>query len=61
MSQGKYGRIQSHGSHVALKEQQILQELAAKYEVHPNQISACKLNFVQNPVSLFTKARKNEE
>jgi transposase len=45
----------------ALIEQQTLQQLAQKYEVHPNQISAWKQEFVQNSVSIFTKGKKKEE
>jgi transposase len=45
----------------ALKEQQTLQELAQKYEVHPNQISIWKQEFLQNSASVFTKGKKREE
>ena len=45
----------------ALKEQQTLQELANKYEVHPNQISSWKQEFIQNSASLFSKGKKKEE
>ncbi len=45
----------------ALKEQQTLQELAHKYEVHPNQISSWKQEFLQNSASVFTKGKKKEE
>lgn len=45
----------------AIKEQQTLQELASKYEVHPNQISSWKQEFLQNSASLFTKGKKKEE
>lgn len=45
----------------ALKEQQTLQELAHKYEVHPNQISLWKQEFLQNSASIFTKGKKKEE
>ena len=45
----------------ALKEQQTLQELAHKYEVHPNQISSWKQEFLQNSGSVFTKGKKKEE
>ncbi len=42
----------------ALKEQQTLQELAQKYEVHPNQISAWKQEFIKNASDVFTKGKK---
>ena len=50
----------------ALKEQQTLQELANKYEVHPNQISSWKQEFLQNSASVFIpagnrKGKKKEE
>ena len=44
----------------ALKEQQTLQELAQKYEVHPNQISTWKQEFIKNASSVFTKGKKKE-
>lgn len=45
----------------ALKEQQTLQELAHKHEVHPNQISIWKQEFLQNSASVFAKGKKKEE
>jgi transposase len=45
----------------AVKEQQTLQELAQKYELHPNQISSWKQEFVQNSASVFTQGKKKEE
>lgn len=42
----------------ALKEQQTLQELAQKYEFHPNQISSWKQEFLQNSASVLTHCRK---
>ena len=45
----------------ALKEQQTLQQLAHKYEVHPNQISSWKQEFLQHSASVFTKGKKKEE
>lgn len=44
----------------ALKEQQTLQELAQKYEVHPNQISAWKQEFIKKASSVFTKENKKD-
>jgi transposase len=45
----------------ALKEEQTLQELSQKYEVHPNQISSWKQEFLQNSASVFTKGTKKEQ
>ena len=45
----------------ALKEQQTLQELAQKFELHPNQISAWKQEFLQNSASVFTQGKKKEQ
>ena len=44
----------------ALKEQQTLQELAQKYEVHPNQISAWKQEFIKNGSSVFAKGKRKD-
>ena len=45
----------------ALKEQHTLQELAQKFELHPNQISAWKQEFLEKSASVFTTGKKKEE
>lgn len=44
----------------ALKEQQTLQQLAQKYELHPNQISQWKQEFLKNASVVFTKGKKKD-
>lgn len=46
----------------ALKEQMTLQELASKYEVHPNQISGWKKEFLDKASLVFeTKGKKDSD
>ena len=38
----------------AIKETMTLNELASKYDIHPNQISQWKTHFLKNAVSVFS-------
>lgn len=45
----------------ALKERETLQQLALKYELHPNQISQWKQEFLENSSIVFEKKNTIEE
>lgn len=42
----------------ALKEQMTLQELAKKFDVHPNQITGCKRDFLENASVVVKRIRR---
>jgi len=44
----------------ALKEQMTAQELSSKYEVHANQISTWKTEFISNASSIFEGKKQKE-
>jgi transposase len=39
----------------ALQERETIQEIGKKYEIHPNQISTWKSQFLANAISVFEK------
>lgn len=45
----------------ALKEKTTLAELAQKYELHPQQITNCKKEFLANGDAVFDKGEKKQE
>lgn len=45
----------------ALKERATLSELAQKFELHPNQISAWKQEFLSKSASVFESTDENEK
>jgi transposase-like protein len=45
----------------AVKEERTLQELAEKYQVHPNQISAWKKKLLEQSATIFEKKNRKDE
>lgn len=45
----------------ALKERNTLQELAAKYEIHPQQITDWKRHFIDNSEAAFSRKAAGED
>jgi len=45
----------------AIKEQQTIQELAAKYELHPTQNNIWKREFLDNSEKVFAGEKKEEQ
>jgi transposase len=47
----------------ALQERETIQEIGKKYEIHPNQISTWKSQFLANAISVFEKgvAKSDDE
>lgn len=45
----------------AVKEEQTLQELPEKYQVHPNQISVWKKKLLEDSAALFERKNKKDE
>jgi transposase-like protein len=45
----------------AIKEKETLQQLASKYEVHANQITQWKREFLEHAEDIFSKKRADEQ
>jgi transposase-like protein len=45
----------------AIKEKETLQQLASKFEVHPNQITQWKREFLEGAKQIFSKNKAEEK
>jgi transposase len=45
----------------AIKEKETLQQLSSKFEVHPNQITQCKKEFLEGAEQIFSKNKVEEK
>ncbi len=45
----------------SLKENQTVKEISAKYEIHPQQITNWKKEFLENASLVFTKGTKGQK
>ena len=45
----------------SLKEEKTLAELSSKYEIHPNQISQWRKQFLQNAPKVFSGSKSEQE